>query len=100
MRPFPDCATARFVACGSEHDAPVVLSRQQNADLRPERYKPGSSRRQERICWEIWIVSSQAGPVEFRAQPNFARWLVGARPTFHRNSCEQNQNRGSSEAKT
>ena len=34
MRPFPDCAIARFVLCCSERVAPVVLSRQQNAILR------------------------------------------------------------------
>ena len=79
MHPFPDCATARFVACGSEHVAPVVLSRQQNAILRHERYKRGSSHRQERTCWEIRIVSSQEEPAVFRAQANFARWFVDAR---------------------
>ena len=79
MRPFPDCATARFVACGSEHVAPVVLSRQQNAILRRGRYKRGSSHRQERTCWEIWIVPSRAEPVVFRAQAKFARRFVGAR---------------------
>ena len=79
MHPFPDCATARFVACGSERVAPVVLSRQQNANLRPERYKRRLSHRQERTCREIWIVSSQAELVVFRAQPNFARPFVDAR---------------------
>ena len=39
MHPFPDCATARFVVCGSERVAPVVLSRQQNAILRRGRCK-------------------------------------------------------------
>ena len=73
MPQFPDCAIARFVACGSEHVAPVVLSRQQNAILRPECCKRGSCHRQERTCREMWIVSSRAEPVVFRAQVNFAR---------------------------
>ena len=68
MHPFPDCAIARFVACGSERVAPVVLSRQQNAILRRGRCKRGSSHRQERTCREMWIVSSRAELVVSRAQ--------------------------------
>ena len=79
MPPFPDCATARFVACGSERVAPVVLSRQQNAILRRGRCKRDSSHRQERTCWEIWIVPSRAEPIVSRVQANFARRFVGAR---------------------
>ena len=79
MHQFPDCAIARFVACGSEHVGPVVLSRHENAILRPECCKPGSCHRQERTRWEMWIVSSQGESVVFRAQANFARQFVAAR---------------------
>ena len=79
MHPFPDCATARFVVCCSERVAAVVLSRRQNAILRRGRYKRGSSRRQERTCWEMLIVPSRAEPVVFRAQAKFARRFLGAR---------------------
>ena len=79
MHPFPDCATARFVACGSERVAPVVLSRQQNAIPRRGCCKRDLSHRQERTCLEVWIVPSQAEPVVSRAQANLARRFVGAR---------------------
>src|SRR3954466_16158069 len=78
MHQFRDCAIARFVASGSEHVAPVVLSHQQNAILRPGCCKRGSCHRQERTCWETSIVSSQAEPMVFRAQVNFARQFVAA----------------------
>ena len=79
MHPFPDCATARFVACGSEHVAPVVLSRQQNAILRRGRCKRGSSHRQERTCRQIRIVPSRAEQVVSQAWAKFARLFVGVR---------------------
>jgi len=79
MHPFPDCATARFVACGSERVAPVVLNRQQTAILRRGCCKRDLSHRQERTCWEIWIVSSQVEPVVSRARANFAQRFVDAR---------------------
>ena len=79
MRRFPGCATARFVACGSEHVAAAVLSRQQNAILRRACCKRHSSHRQERTCWEKWIVPSRAEPVVSRMQANFARRFVDAR---------------------
>jgi len=78
MHPFPDCATARFVVCGSERVAPVVLIRQQNVILRPVRCKRRSSHRQERTCWVTWIVLSPAEPIVFRGQANFAQQVVVA----------------------
>ena len=79
MRPFPDCAIARFVVCCSERVAPVVLSRQQNAILHLGRCKRHWSHRQERTCWGMWIVPPRAEPVVFRAQANFAQRFVDAR---------------------
>jgi hypothetical protein len=93
MRPFPDCATARFVVCCSERAAAVVLSREQNAILRRECCKRRLSRRQARTCWEILIAQPQVEPVVLR--DGFSLIV----PTFHGNHCEQNQNRGSSDTK-
>ena len=79
MPPFPDCATARFVACGTERVAPVVLSRQQNAILRRGCCKRHSSHRQERTCWEMLSARPRAELVVFRAQSNFARRILATR---------------------
>ena len=79
MPPFQDYAIARFVVCCSEHVAPAVLSRLQNAILRRERCKRRSSHRQERTCCEMLIVPSRAEPVVFLAQSKFARQFLAAR---------------------
>ena len=99
MRPFPDCATARFVVCCSERAAAVVLSREQNAILRREYCKRRLSRRQARTCWEILIAQPQVEPVVFRTQLSLRNSFSLIVPTFHGNHCEQNQNRGSGETK-
>ena len=79
MRPFPDCATARFVVCCSERAAAVVLSREQNAILRRECCKRRLSRRQARTCWERLIARPQVEPVVFRTQSKFARRFLADR---------------------
>ena len=79
MRPFPDCATARFVVCCSERAAAVVLSREQNAILRRECCKRRLSRRQERTCWETLIARPRAEPLVSRTRSSFARRFRPAR---------------------
>ena len=76
MRPFPDCAIARFVVCCSERVAPVVLSRQQNAILHLGRCKRHWSRRQERICRATSIAPSLAALGLLRTQAKFGPSLL------------------------
>ena len=83
MHRFLDCASATFVACGSEHVAPVVLNRQQNAILRRGRCKRGSSHRQERTCRKISIVPSRA---ELAVSQAWAKFLARR---FARCSCRR-----------
>jgi len=79
MRPFPDCATARFVVCCSERAAAVVLSREQNAILRRECCKRRLSRRQARTRWERLIARPQVEPVVFRTQLKLAQRFPAVR---------------------
>ena len=79
MPPFPDCATARFVVCGSEHVATAALSRLQNAGPRHGRCRRHSFHRQERTCFGTWLVPSSVEPVVFQSQRRFARRFVAPR---------------------